>query len=311
MKNKTSLAFMAIAAGRESTEGASIKRYIGIAPVFVLAVNPTREGLEKLYGIEIEKDPVYVGTTTATAERPSVPNVRLDFIVKSDAEKCKQDFTTKVSIFVSKEYQFNKDKTKCKVIDKYGRTAWVTSEQFKVKAVPVSASGKPLQIDSDYRMAYAGEEALTNFIKAYLNIPDVMIYAKGEWVPNPKVKPEDCECRLDSIDKYFEGDFSEIQGVISMQPNNKIKVLFGIKTTDDNKQFQTAYTEMFLKNNTTNYSRLDKELQDRKEHGAYSKVEFKVADVAEYDVTATTFPTPGATPAAPLPFTPTEGTTPW
>ena len=40
---------MAFGQGQVSSEGASIKRYIGVASVFVLAVNPLKEELEKLY----------------------------------------------------------------------------------------------------------------------------------------------------------------------------------------------------------------------------------------------------------------------
>ena len=46
---KTNFAFMAFAAGKESTEGSAVKRYTGVAPVFVLAVNPDKAELEKLY----------------------------------------------------------------------------------------------------------------------------------------------------------------------------------------------------------------------------------------------------------------------
>ena len=49
----TGFNFMAVAAGRESTEGSAVKRYIGVAPVFVLTVNPSKEELEKIYGVEI------------------------------------------------------------------------------------------------------------------------------------------------------------------------------------------------------------------------------------------------------------------
>ena len=52
--NKMNFAFMAFANGKESTEGASIKRYIGVAPVYVLAVNPTKAELEQIYDTTLE-----------------------------------------------------------------------------------------------------------------------------------------------------------------------------------------------------------------------------------------------------------------
>ena len=45
MTNKIGKTFMAFSSGRESTEGGEIKKYIGVAPVFVLAVNPNKAEL--------------------------------------------------------------------------------------------------------------------------------------------------------------------------------------------------------------------------------------------------------------------------
>ena len=304
---KTAFNFMAVAAGRESTEGSVVKRYIGVAPVFILAVNPTMEELGAIYGTELDKAPVYVGEIEVGEDKHKVQNVRLDFITKSDAQKCGIEFITKVALFVRNEIRYNNAKTKCQVIDKYGRTSWVTSEQLRTHAIPLDKNGNPLQLDADYRPAFVGEENLTELIKAYLNIPNPMAYVNGGWVPNTKVKPEDCECRLEHIEDYFKGDFSEVKAITKLQPNNKVKVLFGVKNSDDNKQFQAAYTDMFLKNNTTDYSRLDKNVQERKANGGYSSVEFAVTDLKEYNVEPTSF----NNPVTDLPFDAPSGETPW
>ena len=303
---KTGFNFMAIAAGRESTEGSAVKRYIGVAPVFVISVNPSKEELEKIYGVEIEKDPEYLGEMEVGDDKHKVSNLRFDFIVKTDAAKCGIEFTTKVALFLRNEIRYNKAKTKCQVIDKYGRTTWVTSEQLKGHVIPLDKNGNPLQIDADYRPAYEGEENLTNFIKAYLNIPNPMSYVNGKWVENTKVKAEECECRLEHISDYFKGDISEIKGITTFQPNNKVKILFGVRNTDDNKQYQAAYVDMFLKNNVTDYSKLDAHMQDRKSNGAYPNTEFKVEDLKEYNVEATDFSAGGN-----LPFAEPTGATPW
>ena len=81
--------------------------------------------------------------------------------------------------------------------------------------------------------------------------------------------------------------------ILTYQPQNKVKLLFGVRTTDDNRQFQAVYTEMFLKNGVTDYSRLDKDVQERKNAGAYPTTEFEVCDLKVYHV--------GATPVASLP----------
>lgn len=280
MKNYS---FMAFSAGKESSEGGAIKRYIGVAPVKVLATNPTKAELESLYNTTLDKDVEYTGVQNN--EGTNVPYARIDFVVRTDPEKSNGiEMTTKISYFVRKEYRFNRDKSKVQVIDKYGRTAWVTKEQANAHEIPQYKNG-PANLDKDYRPAYVGEEDLTNFIKTYLNIPNVQKYVDGKWelVDNPS----ECEARLDGIDKFFAGDFKELKEIMSYQPNNKVKVLFGVRTTDDGKQYQAAYTQMVLRNGVTDFSKLDSDLADRKEAGAYSTTEFEVVPIHEYNVEST------------------------
>jgi len=279
----TNFSFMAFASGKVSTEGSEIKRYIGVAPVTLLATTPTKEQLEKIYNTNLNKAPEYTGTQNSNGK--DVPYARIDFIVKTDAERANGiDITTKISYFIRKEYRFNRDTTKIQVIDKYGRTAWVTKEQLSNHEIPQYKNG-PANLDSGYRPCYVGEEDLTNFIKVYLNIPNVQRYVNNEWVMVDN--PSECEARLDNIDKLFAGDFKELQEIMSYQPNNKIKVMFGVRTTDDGKQYQTAYTQMVLRNGTSDYSRLDKSLQESKDNGAYANVEFIAEPIKEYKVEAT------------------------
>lgn len=303
---KVGYAFMAFSKGTESKEGNAVKRYTGVAPVFVLAVNPDKAELEKLYNTQLENDPEYLGEVEVGEDKHKVQNVRLDFIVKTDAEKCGGiEFTTRVTLFIRKEYRYNRDQTKVQVIDKYGRTAWVTIEQAKAHEIPMYKNG-PANIDKDYRPAYHGEGKLTNFIKAYLNIPNVMKYVNEKWVMVDN--PEDCEARLEHIEDYFKGNFKELRDVIALQPNNRVKVLFGVKTTDDNKQYQAFYDQMFLRNITTDYSKLDADLQERKAAGAYPTTEFIVCGLKEYNVEATNFSNSGSSD---MPFPKAEESNPW
>ena len=275
--------FMAFSAGKESTEGGAIKRYIGVAPIKVLGVNMDKAALEAAYNTTLDKAPEYTGSADVDGEK--VPYARIDFVIKTDAEKCDGiDITTKATYFLRKRYRFNKEKTKVQVIDKYGRTAWVTKEQAQNHEIPQYTNG-PANLDKDYRPCYDGEEFLTNFIKTYLNIPNVQKYVDGKWVMVDN--PSECEARLDGIDKFFAGDFRELQEIMSYQPNNKVKVMFGVHTTDDGKQYQAVYTQMILRNGTTDYSRLDKDLQERKDNGAYPTTEFKAEPIQEYKVDAT------------------------
>lgn len=299
--------FMAISRGTESTEGTPIKRYTGVAPCFVKLCNPNKKQLEEAYGRDIEDEPEYVSTQEVDGE--NVPNVRISFLSQPDPEKVGFDAgLIPVNLYVRKQYRYNKDKTKVQVIDKYGRTAWVTIEQAKNHEIPMYSNG-PANLDKDYRPAYVGEEDLTNFIIAYLNIPSPMKYNKAEkkWYMNENAS--DSECRLDHIEDYFKGDFSELQQLLTYQPKNKVKVLFGVKTNDEGKQYQAVYTQMFLKNNVTDYERLKDDLKASKEAGRYGTTEFVVGPFKEYNVEETDFSTPSQ--GGSNPFDTTSSDNPW
>lgn len=288
---------MAFSKGTVSTEALEIKRYVGVAPIYILDVNPNKAKLSELFGRDIENEPEYINKVTVGEDKHEVDNVRFDFIAKTDKDKCNVDMITKVTFFIRNEFRFNRDKSKVQVIDKYGRTCWVTKEQAKNHEIPVYTNG-PANIDKDYRPCYVGEEELTNFIKNYLCIPNVMKYVNSTWIMVDN--PQECEARLENIPNYFKGDFKEIKSIISLQPENKVKVLFGVRTSDDNKQYQTVYTQMTLKNSVSDYSKLDADLQNRKAAGAYPTTEFTlpnspVGDIVEYVNTPTNFaePKPG------------------
>lgn len=285
--NNNSFLFMAISRGKESTEGNEIKRYVGVAPCFVKMLNPSKAEMEKAFGNTLEKDPEYVGTQDVDGEK--VPNVRLSFFVHPDPEKVGFDAgLLSVTMFLQKRYRYNKDKSKVQVIDKYGRTAWVTVEQAKNHEIPMYSNG-PANLDKDYRPAYVGEEELTNFLIKYLNIPSPMKYNRDEKKWYMIDNPVDSECRLDHIEDYFNGNFSELKELLTFQPNNKVKIEFGVRTTDDGKQYQAVYTQMFLNNSVNDYSKLEADIKARKEAGAYSTTEFIVCPFKEYKVEETDF----------------------
>lgn len=294
---------MAFASGKETVESV-IKRYIGVAPVFVLSVNPNKAESEKLFNTTMEEAPNYVGEIEVGEDKHKVLNARINFVVKPDPDKVGMDVAPiSMSLFLRNEYKYNRDNTKVQVIDKYGRTAWVTVEQAKNHEIPIYKNG-PARIDKDYRPAYVGEEEIVNFLKCYLGIPNVDVYNSNTGTWGTHDKPEDCEAGLECIANYFKGDFSELKDIINLQPKNKVKVLFGVRTTDDNKQYQAVFTQEFLRNGARDYSKLDKAVQEAKERGAYQTTEFCVCDFKEYTVESTDF---SSTTVDSMPF----GEAPW
>ena len=303
---------MAISRGNASKEAQEFKRYIGVCPVFVKAVNPNKTEHEKLFNTTLEEAPIYV-QDKEDAEGNSYKNVRISVVMQPDIEKIGFEMPLiTMPLFVTNQKQFGAKSGKYQVVDKYGRFAWATEAEISAKEIPTNSNGKKADISNDYRIAYVGEEALTKFIRAFLYIPEITVWDNNEQcrVPNTKDKPEECECRLDveTFEKLFKGDFSEIKEILGFQPNNKVKVCLGIRTdANSGKLFQSVYTKKFISNAATNYSSLDKMLQADASYAAENNkvlnTEYSAETVHEYSVTPTNFSAaPEAAPSGDMPF---------
>ena len=175
------------------------------------------------------------------------------------------------------------------VIDKYGRTAWATIEEINNKLVPTYSTGNKAAIDPNYRPLYAGEEELVKFLINYLGIPATFKKtSEGLYITKSPEELKECEASLEKIEQYFKGDISEIKNIIKIQPENKVKVMFGVRSADD-KQYQAIYTRETLKSGATNYDKIAKSLKDAKDNGAFADTEFEACDIKKYVVNATTF----------------------
>lgn len=289
---------MAIAKGKESVEAQEFKRFTGVTPVFIKAVNPTKEEHEELFNTTLDEAPEYV--KTVEGDNGNYLNARIQIVLQPDTEKLGFDMPLiSMALFIQNRPRVGASSGKTQVIDKYGRTAWATPEDLETHSIPVYANG-PADIDKDYRPAYVGEEELMEFVKAYLCIPSVTSWDNNlrKMVPNTRVKPEDCECRFDNLDKIFKGDFSEIQEALGFQPTNKVKVLLGVRTdVETGRMYQTVYTRKFMRNSATNYDSLKKDIADMVSNalanGRSLNTVYEVSPVHEYKVTPTVF-TPSA-----------------
>lgn len=277
---------MAIAKGNETKE-VSFKRYTGIGNVNVLAVNPTKAELAKL-GREVEEEPVYV------TEKDGVKNIRVTLYVKP----IEIEEILTISFFIRNQRFVSQTKGTFQVIDSYGRTAWVTEEQLKNHDIPVYSNGNAASIANNYRPAFSGEDNFTQFMKAYLGIPNLTAYIDGQWVPNPKATPADCEVRFDHIDRWFNNDIKEAKDAFAYQPNNTIQVLFGVRTDDQNREFQTFFNDKFFRGIKTTDGKyqsegfakeLDKININPATSGRYANTEFTFGPLKEYSPAATNF----------------------
>lgn len=303
---------MAISKGNVSKEAQEFKRFIGVCPVFVKAVNPNKAEHEKLFNTTLEEAPVYVQDKEDN-DGNSYKNVRISVVLQPDVEKIGFDMPlVTMPLFITNQKQHGANSGKYQVVDKYGRFAWATETEISAKEIPTYSNGKKADISNEYRIAYVGEEDLTNFIRAFLCIPTITKWDNDNkcMVPNTDVKPEECECRLEveSFEKLFKGDFSEIKDILGFQPTNKVKVCLGVRTdANSGRLFQSVYTKKFMSNASTNYNSLDKLLQAdaayASEHNKVLSTEYSAEAVHEYSVTPTTFaPSADAAPSGDMPF---------
>ena len=284
MEIKNSYSFLAIGKTQESTETQEFKKYIGVGSSKVVAVNPTKKELEEIYGREQANDPEYV------VDGDNGKEARITFVVKTDPDVNNGiEIINRVMFTLRNTPAYNRDQTKVQVIDKYGNAVWADVEAAKAGGKILTSKGNDAKIASGYRMACVGEADLIGFLKAYLCVDDAFNYINSSWVL--KDNADDCVFGLEHIKDYFTGDFSEIKEAIALQPNNKVKLLYGVRTTDDGKQYQTVATRdgMVLRNNAGSNAlvRLEKTLADAKAAGSYASTEFKVQELTEFDVKAT------------------------
>lgn len=267
-----------------------VPKYIGVASINIVAVNPNNEKLRK-YGWNIQPDaeePKYV--TTVERNGKQVKSSRVRFLVQI------QDLEDKpiipLDFWVRPDIRVNTTGDKCQIIDAYGRTAWGTSAEVKARAIPQYASG-PATISTPYKPCHAGEEELVAFLMKYLNVTPFKMFdrTKNAWVDtkNPG------KLTIDDWVSLCEGNVKEIIEYVSLQPDNRVKVTLGIRTTEDNKSYQAFINSGFIGNgalpdrNTGEYTAavrlIDKFYGDKdRSESPYS---FSAAPVKEWKTVAT------------------------
>ena len=305
---------MAVATGQESKEIVT-KRFIGLGALGVVAVNPTREEQNKILEQDFSSEEIsYVGETTVKDKNNQdvkVPQVRITILMKTDpAIACNNGIEEFFfpSFFVAKaaQYSFKDGVTKLQVIDKYGRTAWVTEEQLKNHVIPEyiiqkdgPRKGQTMKanICPDYRVAYIGEENLVKFIIAFLNIPRPDVWDAESKTFVMKTDPKELaksECLLDDIKKYFEGNVNEIRNTLKFQPKNRVKLMTGVRTAPNGAQYQDFYLQLPLKLAVTNYKVLEDALKADKAAGRHPNTEYRVCNLMEFKAAATDYSAEGS-----------------
>lgn len=273
--------FLAFSTGKDSDATTSPKRYIGIGNASIIAVNPNREKFNSIFPNSKNTEPIsYTGTRDIDGKQ--IQTARVCFVVKLDPKFNNGiDATFPIYFSLEKRYRLNRDQSKIQVIDDYGRTSWVTKQELDTHSIPMYSNG-PARLSKNYHPVIRGEEALIKFLRAFLCIDDIDVWNNDTKTFEQNPNPDSCKSLLEKIDSYFNGDFSEIIEAINLRPDNKIKILFGVRHSDDNRDYQDFFNGHFMRNRQTSIVRMQAELDNTKNNGGYPNTDFIVDTVREY-----------------------------
>ena len=220
-----------------------IKKYVGVASLSILAINPNNSTLRK-YGWNIAEDanePNYTSTQEKNGKMVKVARVRFLCMINDLDEKP----IVSLDFWCREGKLLNKDASKCKIIDVFGRTAWATKEEMTKGSIPMYASG-PANVSTPYKPCHPGEEELILFISRFLNITPLTRFdrLKKEYVNNDNPG----KITIDDWNAIINGNIKELASDIAIQPDNKLKVILGVRTTEENKTYQTFLNTGYISN---------------------------------------------------------------
>lgn len=214
-----------------SSGASDIKKYIGVATISVLAVNPNNETLRH-YGWKVQEGAEEPHYSTISDDGKPVGRVRFLCQIHDLKEKP----VVPIDFWCRPNFIIGKNTGKCKVIDSYGRVAWATKDEIKTHAIPQYSSG-PASIAPDYKPCHPGQDKLIAFLYKLMNITPFMVMNRDtkEWEKSKNPG----RITIDEWNSLCAGDVKEIEGYLKLRPDNRMKVILGVKTTDENNTYQT------------------------------------------------------------------------
>ena len=267
--------------GQEVT-GVSRKYYTGVENFKIVALNPTKEELEKIYNTEIKYTPEYTSETEvedADGKR-TVRQIRLDFFIANEDNSV----TTKIQFYIPDTYQ-KAASGNYRVINNFGKTAWLSEEEIKSRQVKLE--NMQWYNTSGMNLAKKNEEELIKLLINLLNIPYKLKEGDDESEAYAYISKEDW-------DKIMTGDVSFLRGIIE-STNNKVGVYLGVKTKGDGSLVQTTFTGDFLRQyvlsskKENKFSYILKSIKGYKDRGLLGNVDFreKSPNLSKYSVEPT------------------------
>jgi hypothetical protein len=262
-------------------------RRTGIGVAKIVAVNPTMKQINDAFGRDVyTSEPEYLHEVEYDGKKYTMS--RVTFLLKFNAEDNNgyDDFHF-LTLPITNRIVANADNSKVQVIDEFGRTAWVTTQEFKSKSIPVYSNG-PARITNNYHACLRGEENLVNFISTFLCTPNIDVYNKttGEWQINTRDSADDCKKEIPTEDmkKIIAGNVSPIRDYIKDEMDNKVKVLIGVRTdTNDGRKYPVIYDRMFMNQYQTKTTMLERSLAEDLARGRFANTVFKIGPLVDVD----------------------------
>lgn len=223
--------------GAEKVTG-GVKLMTGANFVYVKAIAPTVEEMKNVLSFEEPKAPKESVDTDAEGNT----RVRIDLWLSN----LENDFLYRESFFITKK----------PVESKTGKFQYVNNSAQFCYADATEGPTYEWYSKDGMRKAFDGEEQFMNFIRVWVNHKGGK---NGE------------QLYFDNWDAIFTGNFGEIKGILKMTNDgepNCVGMLFGVKTTDDGKQYQASYRKLYVRPYQNAASEFQKSLND--EYGAFN-----------------------------------------
>jgi len=199
-----------------SSNSSNKKLYTGIAPIKIVAVNPTREQIAEMYEVDVEKvkEPNYF----------TEDSTRIDFWYRNH-DSITTPLLGKFALFVSNQVRTSQS-GKTQYIDNHSKVCWADSLGDLSERNGKLADYNKLKLEK-VREALRGEEDLYSLLKAYGNV-DI----------------NNSPFMLDDIKNIIKGNVNELREFFNHfnKKEGGIKVLMGVK----DGQYQDVWNSMFL-----------------------------------------------------------------
>lgn len=247
----------------ESTVNDS-KKFTGVIPYQVLAINPTKDELHNIGLTFVKTEPNYQRTFENDGEERKSTIVDVWLKSTPTPKNPDLDMITKVTFFINNE-PFTSKTGKQQYVNIYGRTAWAED--------PSGLDGNEWFINKDARPAHKGEEDLYKFLFAWLN----MSYEPKRDKLNP--------CRID-VQKLFNEDYSELQTIVKQAESYVVKALTGVRRVEGDdgivKYYPTVYNKYFLKHNQKSTDSIEKYV-NKNEYNEFKDAYYFTYKIEEFD----------------------------